>query len=61
MFRAIEKKDLMFLMEVRDRAFHVSWGVVRCEPGLTIRLAIVTKIRRCHAFSALDEDWKIEF
>jgi hypothetical protein len=22
-FRAIEKKDLMFLMEVRDRAFHV--------------------------------------
>lgn len=61
MFRAIEKKDLMFLMEVRDRAFHVSWGHGQCEPGLTTRLGIVTEIRRCHAFSALDEDRKVTF
>ena len=61
MFRAIEKKDLMFLMEVRDRAFHVSWGVIQCESVLTARPGTVTEIRRCHTFGALDEDREITF
>ena len=49
----------MFLMEVRDRAFHVSWWAVYFEPELTIQPGIVEEIGRCHTSAALNEDRKV--
>lgn len=49
----------MFLMEVRDRAFHVSWETIHLESGLTTQSGTVKEIRRCHASGALNEDRKI--
>jgi len=51
----------MFLMEVRDRAFHVGCDSFQHEPGLTTQPGIVKEIGRCYAFSAFNEDRKVTF
>lgn len=49
----------MFLMEVRDRAFHVSWETIHFKLGLTARSGIVEEIGRRHASGSLNEDRKV--
>ena len=42
-FRAIEKKDLVFLMEVRDHAFHVSSSLSSADTRLLLTQVLLKK------------------
>ena len=58
-FAAIERKDIVYLMEIRDRAFHVSLFII-CQNYINLYfLATCEKVWGCDAASSCNENREI--
>lgn len=58
--RAIERKDIMFLMEIRDRSFPVCLGCDCCRLRLiSARIALVAENGRCNSSTSCYADWAV--